>query len=378
MTDPTASKSEGRPDRGKPARPRIALSRRIARWLGLPGGRSLREQLEDTLGTGDAPVAGFSRQERIMLINLLRFGERRVEDVMVPRADIISIDEDNSLADLLRVFEAAGHSRVPVYRETLDDPIGMVHIKDLVGLMTVTATGEDVATNGPASGSNGATADPGPAVHGDGDSDGAGRANDGDGDGDGRENEGQAPTDFDLSCVDLSSTVATARLTREVLFVPPSMPVIDLLLRMQSTRIHLALVVDEYGGTDGLVSIEDLVEEIVGEIEDEHDVNGQPLIVSDRKGGYVAAARAPIEELEHLLKVELMPSKRDEAADTLGGLVFSLVGRVPARGELVPHPSGIEFEVIDADPRRIKSLRIHVKPPPSAPSSPETGATRAP
>ena len=364
MTDPNETKSEPRPDRGKPARPRIALSRRIAQWLGLPGSRSLREQLEHALGTGDAPVAGFSRQERVMLINLLRFGERRVEDVMVPRADIISIDEDDSLADLLRMFETAGHSRIPVYRETLDDPIGMVHIKDLVGLMTATATQEEAATNGPALGSNGAAADPDPAET-------------GDGGGDGNANDGQALTDFDLSCVDLSSTVAAARLTREVLFVPPSMPVIDLLLRMQSTRIHLALVVDEYGGTDGLVSIEDLVEEIVGEIEDEHDVNGQPLIVSDRKGGYVAAARAPIEELEHILKVELMPAERDEAADTLGGLVFSLVGRVPARGELVPHPSGIEFEVIDADPRRIKSLRIHVKLPPSAASPPEKGATPA-
>lgn len=162
-----------------------------------------------------------------------------------------------------------------------------------------------------------------------------------------------------LEGVDLSLKISDAEIRREALFVPPSMSGLDLLLRMQTTHIHLALVVDEYGGTDGLVSIEDLVEEIVGEIEDEHDKNDAPLIVDDVERGLIADARAPIEELEERLGFSLLSPEREEDVDTLGGLVFTLAGRVPVRGELVSHESGLEFEVLDADARRIKKLKIH-------------------
>jgi CBS domain containing-hemolysin-like protein len=149
-------------------------------------------------------------------------------------------------------------------------------------------------------------------------------------------------------------------ITRDLLYVPGSMSVLDLLPKMQTTRVHLALVVDEYGGTDGLVSIEDLVEEVVGDIADEHDVEDEPLIRTDPKLGLIADARMPIEDLEKHLQRELVSEEQEEDIDTLGGLVFSIAGRIPARGELVRHPSGIEFEVLEADPRRIKRLRIHM------------------
>jgi CBS domain containing-hemolysin-like protein len=167
---------------------------------------------------------------------------------------------------------------------------------------------------------------------------------------------------LDLGKVDLKRSVTALGITRELLYVPASMSVLDLLLKMQTTRLHLALVVDEYGGTDGLVSIEDLVEEVVGDIADEHDVEDEPLIRADPRLGTVADARMPIEELEKHLGRELVPEELEEEIDTLGGLVFSIAGRIPARGELVRHPSGVEFEVLEADPRRIKKLRIHLPP----------------
>jgi len=157
--------------------------------------------------------------------------------------------------------------------------------------------------------------------------------------------------------------VASMNITRELLYVPGSMSVLDLLLKMQTTQLHLALVVDEYGGTDGLVSIEDLIEEVVGEIADEHDVEDEPLIRTDPRLGLIADARMPIDELEQHLGIQLVEGEQEEDIDTLGGLVFSIAGRIPARGELVRHPSGIEFEVLEADPRRIKKLRIHVPAP---------------
>jgi CBS domain containing-hemolysin-like protein len=176
---------------------------------------------------------------------------------------------------------------------------------------------------------------------------------------------------LDLAKVDLKRTVAGMNITRELLYVPDSMSVLDLLLKMQTTRLHLALVVDEYGGTDGLVSIEDLVEEVVGDIADEHDVEDEPPIRTDPRLGTVADARMPIEELEQYLGLELVSEELEEEIDTLGGLVFSIAGRIPARGELVRHPSGVEFEVLDADPRRIKKLRLHI---PQVPAEIEAGA----
>jgi CBS domain containing-hemolysin-like protein len=164
---------------------------------------------------------------------------------------------------------------------------------------------------------------------------------------------------LDFGSVDLSRTIASAKLRRPVLYVPPSMPATNLLIRMQATRIHMALVVDEYGGTDGLVTIEDLVEQIVGDIEDEHDVAEAAYIVNEPKLGLVALARTPIKLLEDHLGIKLLKPEEEEDIDTLGGLMFSLLGRVPVRGELVRHPSGLELEVLDADARRLKKVRIH-------------------
>lgn len=327
MTEPFSAGSR-RPENasgGEDTSP--GLFDRILAKIGLVGSPDLRETIETALTT-ESDSEDFEPKERAMLLNLLRFGALRVEDVMVPRADVIAADESMSVNALLHVFEQAGHSRIPVYHDTLDDPRGMVHIKDLMAWITGESLSEVVKkTNGEetASDSNSDLSDP-----------------------------------IDLQSVDLTTTIAATKVCRELIFVPPSMSVLDLLLRMQATRIHLALVVDEYGGTDGLVSIEDLVEEIVGEIEDEHDQNGAPLIREDAGDGLIADARAPIEELESLLGEQLLSAERDEDVDTLGGLVFTLLGRVPVRGELVPHASGIEFEVLDADPRRIKTLKIHV------------------
>jgi CBS domain containing-hemolysin-like protein len=168
--------------------------------------------------------------------------------------------------------------------------------------------------------------------------------------------EGALP---DLGRADLSKPIASTKLRRPVIFVPPSMPAANLLIRMQSTHIHMALVVDEYGGTDGLVTIEDLVEQIVGDIEDEHDEAEAAHIVNDPKLGLVASARTPVRELEAHFGLKLLTPEEEEDIDTLGGLAFAIVGRVPARGELIRHASGLEFEVLDADPRRVKKLKIH-------------------
>jgi CBS domain containing-hemolysin-like protein len=214
------------------------LERLLARF-GLGEEPDLREVIEDTLARGKAGDDTFSAQERAMLLNILRFGKLTVEDVMVPRADIIAVEESTTVAELMTVFREAEHSRLPVYRETLDDPRGMIHIRDLMSWIASSA-----------------------------------------------EKSGEAR--LDLAAVNLSSPIGALNITREILYVPPSMPVLDLLLRMQLSRRHLALVVDEYGGTDGLVSIEDLVEQVVGEIDDEHDVADEPPIRQDPRLGLVA------------------------------------------------------------------------------------------
>jgi len=282
------------------------LERLLARF-GLGEEPDLRDVIEDALARSKDT---FSAEERTMLLNILRFGKLTVEDVMVPRADIIAVEEQASIAEVMGVFRQAEHSRLPVYRETLDDPRGMIHIRDLMSWITTEAESADGFS-------------------------------------------------LDLGAVDLSRAIGSINITREILYVPDSMPVLDLLLRMQLARRHLALVVDEYGGTDGLVTIEDLVEEVVGEIEDEHDVAEEAMIREDPRLGLVADARTPIAELEEHLGERLASPEQEEDVDTIGGLVFSLAGRIPARGELVGHPSGIEFEVLDADPRRIRKLRIH-------------------
>jgi len=299
--------------------------------------RAIREVLDKALREEGQSGQVLAPQQRDMLLRILHFGELRVADVMVPRADINAVDEQAPLSELLQVFQQAGHSRIPLYRETLDDLRGMVHIKDLMGWVVEQAsTGPVVATT---------------AAH------------------------AETPMQFagiDLNKADLRQPISATKIRRQVLFVPPSMPALNLLLRMQSTRVHLAMVVDEYGGTDGLVSIEDLVEQIVGEIEDEHDDDAD-LIQGDPQSGYVALARTPVSELEERLGAKLVTDAKDaEDFDTIGGLVVALIGRVPARGELIHHPTGLEFEILDADPRRIKKLRVHLTPG-SAASSPAGG-----
>lgn len=309
--------------------------------LGLQGSQTLRDTLEYALREEQADSAGaFSAEERSMLLRLLRFGASRVEDIMVPRADIIAIDETEPLSELLKQFEDAGVSRIPVFSETLDDPRGMVHIKDLFGSIVEQARVAAAV----------AKATEGPAMSGQPANDVSVAAP--------AEPDDAAPA-LDFSDIDLSRSIASTKIKRAVLFVPPSMPAMNLLIRMQSTRIHMALVVDEYGGTDGLVTIEDLVEQIVGDIEDEHDEAEDAHLSQDAKHGLVASARMPVSELEAHLGVVLLTPEEAEEIDTLGGLMFSILGRVPGRGEIVRHPSGVEFEVLDADPRRVKKLKIH-------------------
>jgi len=294
----------------------------FAQRLGFDSEENLRTRLERALKGETREAQAFDRQERTWLLNTLHFSGLRVEDVMVPRADIVSIDESAPLSDLMRLFREAGHSRMPVYRDTLDAPTGMIHIKDLLTWIATQAENVRPSTT----------------------------------------EEGDRPQErLDLGGVDLSQPIASSLLVRDVLYVPPSMPVVSLLLRMQSEPIHLAIVVDEYGGTDGLVTIENLIEEIVGNIEDEHDNNGD-LEIRETTNGLIASARTPIADLAERLGVdELVAPEHEDEVDTLGGLVFTLLGRVPLRGEVVPHPSGIEFEVLEADPRRIKKLRIIIK-----------------
>ena len=299
--------------------------------LGLSGPQTLRATLEEALRSEAKSESAFSAVERDMMLRLLRFGALRVDDVMVPRADIIAIDETASIADLLQLFRTAGVSRIPLYRETLDDPHGMVHTKDLVRYLMGDAAPREPAADIASGGTL---------------------------------------AQIDLSRVDIKRPIVGAKLRRPMLYVPPSMPAINLLIRMQSTRIHMALVVDEYGGTDGLLTIEDLVEQVVGEIEDEHDVAEAAHIAEDAKQGLIAQARTPVAELEQALGLKLLGPDEEAEIDTIGGLVVALIGRLPSRGEIVRHPSGVEFEVLDADPRRIKTLKVH-RP------KPQDGATTA-
>jgi CBS domain containing-hemolysin-like protein len=272
-------------------------------------GHTLRETLEELIEEDEEETgersAEFTDEERALLLNALSFGELQVLDVMVPRADIKAIEVEADIASVISAMREAMHTRLPVYRNTLDEVIGMVHIKDMLPFW-----------------------------------------------GDG--------ADFQLE-----------RIKREILFVPHSMRVLDLLLQMRDTGVHMAVVVDEYGGTDGMVTIEDMVEEIVGEIQDEHDKILPPQIVELPDGALEADARVELEELEKWLGLSLLDDERREDVDTLSGLIFTLLDRLPARGEVVRHPAGIEFEVIDADPRRIKRLRILRRAPSGAAQDPK-------
>ncbi|MFW6077157.1 MAG: hemolysin family protein [Hyphomicrobiales bacterium] len=300
-----------------------------------------------------------------MMRNLLEFVDLRVEDVMVPRAEIVAVDENASVHELLSRFMEANHSRLPIYRETLDDPVGMVHIKDFLRWLTErhgepgergAASDRESAKN---SGKNGAK--------------NGGKKNGSKNGGKARPAEKLSEAAVILADADLETTVKQTAILRPLLFVPPSMRAADLLVKMQSTRSHMAIVVDEYGGTDGLVSIEDLVEEIVGDIADEHDEDEAELITPAEDGVFLADARAPIEDVEELLGLSLLPEEREEDADSLGGLIVSMLGRVPVRGELLRHPAGIELEILEADPRRVRKIRIHTRPKPQRQRRKEPG-----
>ncbi|WP_454815687.1 transporter associated domain-containing protein [Labrys neptuniae] len=308
---------------------------RIKSALGLRSQPSIRDDLADALENSRAAEdSSFSPEERAMLKNILGLRGKRVDDVMVPRADIVAVPLDISLGDLLKVFQTAGHSRLPVYNETLDDPRGMVHIRDFVAWLASRAAiaarrsrkvrESDLAKDGE-------TAKPSP-----------------------RE------AALALGNITLSTPLSSVKsLTRNVLFVPPSMPPIDLLAKMQATRTQLALVIDEYGGTDGLVSMEDIVEIVLGDIEDEHDEDDGDMIVASGEGIFTADARADLDDVAAAIGLEMHEDEIEADVDTLGGWLVTLAGRVPVRGEIVQGPGQLEFEILDADPRRVKRVRIH-------------------
>jgi len=278
-----------------------------------------RADLEQVL-TAEQPESGFSPEEAAMLKNILGLRECRIESVMVPRADIVAVQQDIAIGELLKVFEVAGHSRLVAYNDTLDDPTGMVHIRDLIAFMAARATHE-------------------PAAH--------------------AKTTDSQPADLSFTHIDLSLPLTSAGIVREILYAPPSMPALDLLAKMQATRIHLALVIDEYGGTDGLVSMEDLVELIVGDIADEHDEREMPTVTRQADGSFLANGRASLEDIRAAVGDEFDVGEAAHEVDTLGGYLVMRAGHVPVRGELVPGPESFEAEVLDADPRRVKKVKIY-------------------
>jgi CBS domain containing-hemolysin-like protein len=325
-----------------PGEPLDASERWFARILRAVFGwktGSIRSDLKVVLEAGGATDTGFSPEESAMLRNILGLRERRIAHVMVPRADIVAVQEDIALGELVKVFETAGHSRLVVYNDTLDDPTGMVHIRDLVAFMAARATVDPEKNT---------------------------------------RRKRPLPAGLDLRVLNLSVALSAARILRPILFVPPSMPAIDLLAKMQATRIHLALVIDEYGGTDGLVSMEDLVELIVGDIEDEHDEGGEHPVMRQEDGSYLADARASLEEVVALVGPEFDVAEATEEVNTLGGYLATRIGRVPVRGELVPGPGPFEIEVLDADPRRVKRVRIHRSRQPAGSEGARPARTTAP
>jgi CBS domain containing-hemolysin-like protein len=269
---------------------------RMWRWLrGLLGSRngesSVRETIEGLIEEPAGEAATINPEESALIANILKLPDLTAEDVMIPRADIVAIDETSALHTVADLIGKEAHSRLPIFREQLDEVVGFVHIKDV------------------------------------------------------------------LAAIRTSPQEPVSKLQRDILFAAPSIRVLDLLLEMRAQRTHMAIVVDEFGGVDGLVTIEDLVEEIVGEIEDEHDEEDGPTFARNPDGSILADARVEIEDLEELIGSFLTEDEREES-DTLGGVVFALIDRVPRRSEVVTHPSGVEFEVVDADARRIKRLRV--------------------
>ncbi|MBI1244680.1 MAG: CBS domain-containing protein [Alphaproteobacteria bacterium] len=278
--------------------------RDMLRPKGREAEEQLRETIEEIIEEGEAPAEPMGAAERTILANVLRLREVSAADVMVPRADIIAVDQEIGADALVAFLVREAHSRVPIFRGTLDEVLGFVHVKDVL-----------------------------------------------------RARQSGAP-------------FRIADIMRKVLFVAPSMRVLDLLLEMRKSRTHLALVVDEYGGVDGLVTIEDVVEAIVGDIEDEHDVDDRPRLQRLPDGSFQIDARLPIEEFVAQTGISLEDAGRAADIDTVGGAVVALLGRVPGRGEIVTHPAGCEFEVIDADPRRLKKLKARRVEPKAASDEP--------
>ncbi len=268
------------------------------------GENSVREAIQELIVEGSEAGTAIDADERTLIVNILKLHEVTVADVMLPRAEIVAADIETPLADLIEIMAREAHSRLPLYRDTLDDVVGFVHIKDV------------------------------------------------------------------LSCLDQAKQTKIKDLVRDILFAAPSARVLDLLLEMRASHVHMAVVVDEFGGVGGLVTIEDLVEEIVGEIEDEHDEEG-PALLMRPDGSILADARTRIEDFEILYGAFASAEEREEI-DTLGGVVFGLIDRVPRRAEVITHPAGLEFEIIDADPRRIK--RLCIRRLSAAPRSPGAAA----
>jgi magnesium and cobalt transporter len=286
-------------------RPRL-----LGRLRGLLGHRAaeptLRESIAELMQEAEAapeeaaPSSELDRHERLLIANVLRLRETTAYDVMVPRADIVAMRVDLTLEQVIDQIRSDGHSRLPVYREQLDEIVGMVHIKDVFAYVG-------------------------------------------------------KPEAFSLEAI-----------LRRPLMVAPQVRVLDLLLQMRQSRMHMSLVVDEYGGIDGLVTIEDLVETIIGDIDDEHDDETVPMVTERPDGTLDLNARLPVEEFEERMGPVLSEDERDADIDTVGGLVFTLAGRVPAKGEVISHPSGLEFRILDADARRIRRLRARRTVPEAA------------
>ena len=253
---------------------------------------NLKEDLETVLDNKSNNTDGISKQERVMLMNILKIDEILARDIMIPRAEIIALEESISFDEAIKIFVEGAHSRIPIYNEQLDNITGMLHIKDLVKYQT--------------------------------------------------------ENDIKGNFID--------SIKKDILHIPPSMPALDLLIKMQLTRLHMGVVIDEYGGVDGLITIEDVIEEITGEIEDEHDDKDILMFIKLSPNTFEANARLSIVELEKISQIQLI--NEDDDTDTIGGLVATVAGRVPQRGEIIKHDSGIVFTILDADPRRIKTIKI--------------------
>ncbi len=299
------------------SRRRAGLVHRFSRWFARgkqSSAAAVEEALRERQANGDMDGA-----QKDLILRAASFDRLKVADVMRARAEIVAVEASSTLGEAARVFSESQHSRLPIYGETLDDPHGFIHVRDVLALLAPDANGESRAQ--------------------------------------------------------FSDRLLT-RIRRDILFVPQSMTLATLFLKMQSSRIHLALVIDEYGGTDGLVSMEDLVEQIVGAIEDEHDVD--PSLVLERVGGFEADGRAPIDQLEAKLAASLELPEHEDEFDTAAGLAVALAGRLPQRGEILRHPAGFDVEIVDADPRRVKRIRIRRADAAPAKASPvETARSRS-